>query len=261
MTIFTASPNSYSDVYNVFNICFNKYWSDCPYERVLATNSQNYEGITVINNNNFEDDWMTRTIPALKSLNCKYVLHIADDCLITQKINHKDFECILNDMDKFNINFCGLANKIKGKPVRKGALIGYVNQRTPYAKNLQVGIFNREYLLQMLGDGSISPWELEKRWIADTLCAPNEYFQDITVVLQNVLPTIHAVAKGKWFPTALKKLKKQGINVESKRELMSLKEELRINIVKKMGKRFSPKLRKKIKIMLAKFGYSFSTDN
>ncbi len=261
MAIFTASPNSYSDVFKVFYNCFNKYWSDCPYERVLATNSQEYAGITVINNNNPEDNWMMRTIPALKKINSRYVLHIADDCFVTEKINNQDFESILDDMDKYGINFCGLANKIGGKPVRVGSLIGYVKKRKPYAKNLQAGIFNREYLLQLLGDGAVSSWELEKQWVTETLTAPNEYFEDVTVALKNVLPTMHGVAKGKWFPTVLKRLEKIGIKVESERKVLSKKEELKINIIKKVGKMFSPKMRRSIKNLFAKLGYSFSTEN
>ena len=261
LCIFTSSPNSYADVFGVFYKCFNKFWSDCPYEFVLATNDQQYEGITVVNNNDFSDNWMTRAIPALKSINTKYVLHIADDCFITEQVDNKEIESILDDMDAHGLNFCGLANKIKGKPLHKNSLLYRVNKRKPYAKNLQVGIFNREYLLQVLGDGSLSAWDIEKGWIAEMMQAPNEDFADVVAAKQGVITTLHGVAKGKWFPTVLKKLKKLGVEVESDREQLSAVEEKKINTIKKLGKLFSPSARRGLKKVLSKLGFGFSTDN
>lgn len=51
LSIYVSSPDSYSDVLAVFLKGYRRYWSDCPYEFILTTNTKSYEGITCICNN------------------------------------------------------------------------------------------------------------------------------------------------------------------------------------------------------------------
>ena len=48
LSIYVSSPDSYSDVLAVFLKGYRRYWSDCPYEFILTTNTKSYEGITCI---------------------------------------------------------------------------------------------------------------------------------------------------------------------------------------------------------------------
>lgn len=47
LSIYVSSPDSYSDVLAVFLKGYRRYWSDCPYEFILTTNTKSYEGILV----------------------------------------------------------------------------------------------------------------------------------------------------------------------------------------------------------------------
>ena len=55
LSIYVSSPDSYSDVLAVFLKGYRRYWSDCPYEFILTTNTKSYEGITCICNNKQND--------------------------------------------------------------------------------------------------------------------------------------------------------------------------------------------------------------
>jgi hypothetical protein len=261
LTLFVASPDSYSDVFEVFMQCYQKNCEDSPYELILATNTGQYKNITVMTNNNPGDNWIDRAIPALKRIDTKYILLMVDDIFIIQKVDFRKIERILDDMDEYQLNFCGLSNNFKGKCLRKGSILVYVKQRQAYAKNLQFGIFRRDYLISELGDGSKSGWDLEKKWVNETATASQAYFTDIVSCKEKIIKFVHGIDKGKWLPGALNSLKKNGIKVNVLRETLSGNEELKLNITKIIGKKFSPKNRRWIKNVLSRLGYKFITNN
>lgn len=262
LTIFVASPDSYSDVFTIFLDCFKKYWSDCPYKFLLATNTKKYDGINVICNNKKNDSWTERTLWALNEIDTKYILLMNDDIFIVDYVDNNEINYILDMMDKHSINFCRLKAGKNGIPLEKDSYIFKTHKQQPYGKNLQVGIFNTEYFKSILGDGSKSAWDLEKQWIADTLSAPDEYFEDITFCKKNVIKTIHGIAKGMWFPSALKKLTKLGITYTGNRKKLSYFEDRKMRITSTLGKMLSPKSRKRIKNLLSKvFKIKFVTKN
>ena len=47
LSIYVSSPDSYSDVLAVFLKGYRRYWSDCPYEFILTTNTKSYEVLLV----------------------------------------------------------------------------------------------------------------------------------------------------------------------------------------------------------------------
>ena len=261
LIIYVSSPDSYSDIFKVFLKCYKKYWADCPYEFVLSTNSLCYEGIRTLRNYKQNDTWTERTIAALKQIDSEYILLMNDDFFITDYVDSAKIEHILDLMDKYDLMYCKLAKNAKGIPVEKGCNLLRVNKRQPYGKNLQVGIFRKEYFEGILGNGEKSAWDLEKEWLKETLDAPNEYFENITASSEIIIDTVHGVAKGMWFPSALKKLKSLQIEVDSQRGILSKSEENKMNIISYVGKRCSPRLRYNIKKLLTKFGMKFTTEN
>ena len=84
LSIYVSSPDSYSDVLAVFLKGYRRYWSDCPYEFILTTNTKSYEGITCICNNKQNDTWVERTIAALPVIKSKYVMLMCDDIILSE---------------------------------------------------------------------------------------------------------------------------------------------------------------------------------
>lgn len=47
LSIYVSSPDSYSDVLAVFLKGYRRYWSDCPYEFILTTNTNRMKVLLV----------------------------------------------------------------------------------------------------------------------------------------------------------------------------------------------------------------------
>ena len=99
LSIYVSSPDSYSDVLAVFLKGYRRYWSDCPYEFILTTNTKSYEGITCICNNKQNDTWVERTIAALPVIKSKYVMLMCDDIILSDNVDNSLIERLLDYMD------------------------------------------------------------------------------------------------------------------------------------------------------------------
>lgn len=258
IAIYVSSPDSYSDVFNVFLECKNKYYQNCPFDIIVSTNTMEYDGIITYHSENKIDDWVSRTIPVLKEINYKYVLLMCDDIFFKNNPNTSAIIEIVNFMEQNNINYCRLKPSKKNKKINK--YIGLLSPKTPYAMNLQIGIFNREFLISELEKESINAWKIEERWLNEA-ASHKVYYKDKIVVRKKIIEYIHGVSKGKWRRSALRKLKKNQINVDlKKRSRMTNKEEL-LEAVKVFFSKITPiKLRKKIKKFFKKIGIKFSSE-
>ncbi|MCD8013661.1 MAG: hypothetical protein LUG99_10875 [Lachnospiraceae bacterium] len=260
LAIYVSSPNSYQDIFKVYYECLKKFFSDCPYEVILTTNSQEYEGITVINNYISDDSWTDRTIPVLKTLNVEYILLMNDDTFFAKKVDVESIEAVLDEMDKNKIDFCNLSLKFPGKSVKESKYLKYIHQRQAYGILLQMGIFRRDFLIKLLGNGEKSIYDIEKELLFEALNAPNKYFDNIVSCKYDLIPSIHGVKSGKWIRYSYNKLKRLGIKIDSKRNKLSFREELNYHIRRGIGTYINPKLRLKIKMLLKRVGFKFNSD-
>jgi hypothetical protein len=261
MSIFVSSPNSYSDIFKIFYECYKKYWSDCIYEFILSTNNQSYKDITVINNYKDNDNWTDRTVNVIKNINTKYIMLFCDDIFIIDKVDNLKIEKILDYMDNNNINFCRLEPVKKGTRIKEVSWLSRVSKHLPSAINLQYGIFNRNYLIELLGDGTLDAWSIEKKLNKDMLDAKNQLFEDVIACNSSVIEVVHGISKGKWYPSALKKLDEAQISYNISRDIISSQLEKRQRLFSAFSLYLTPKMRKKIKHILSIFGFEFVTEN
>ena len=261
LTIYVSSPLAYRDVFNVFYKCFKRCWGDCTFPFVLSTNSStdSFDDITVINSENECDSWVERSIFSLKKISTKYVLIMCDDIFISHKVNNDKIKEIVKFMDDNNMDFCRLKPTKKGKRKEKNILL--LSSNVPYAKNLQIGIYNREFLLRELGEGKESAWDIENRWNKEALANSKRYYSNIIGVRKPVIHYYHGVFKGRWFPRVFKKLKKDGLLFDTGREVLSFKIASYEHIKGFFGCLFPLSLRYKIKKLLLKFGVHFTTES
>lgn len=261
LSIVVSSPDSYKDAFAVLLKSFFAFWPDCQYEFILGTNTQEYSGIKVVLSNESNDTWKDRMKIILDVVKSKYVLMLTDDNIITKPIKNEEVEMILDDMDKYDLNFCKLnkSPNARGKELYKNAVLRRIPLKQPYGKNLQVAIFRTSYLKEIISS-KLSAYELENRWIVDSSTAKKGYFQDCVVHKKNFLGTVHGIVAGKWMPTAVWKIKKAGITINSQRKVMPVYQELKLKIIHRVSLLFSSKTRMKIKKILAKSGKKFVTE-
>jgi hypothetical protein len=264
LAILVSSPDSYNEVFRIFLKLFNKYWANCEYELILANNVLNYDDskVTVINCGEDAMSWCQRTVHAVQKINKKYFIVITEDSLISEYIDSNEISNIIKIMDLYSLQYY----KLYPKPNANGRLfhglphVHEILKKQPYGRNLNTAIWERSYLLKCLGDGTETGWQIEEKWLREAYHAEKGSFDNCVADDRNVLHTIHGVAKGKWLPTALKRLKTIGYEVEvGTRGVIPKRDEFAIFFLKKFNTISSPKLRKVAKITLSKLNFKFTT--
>lgn len=261
LSIYISSPDSYADVLKIFFKGFRKYWSDCPYEFILATNTKSYEGITCIKNNKQGDTWVGRTLEALPNIRTKYVMVMCDDVIITGKVDGVAIERVLDYMDDHAIRYCRLfPTKPTGPNIESFPLLCRVNKQVAYAINFRLGIFRKDFIAELLGDGSLSAWELENFINKQAAAADNENFEDVVAVSNCIVPYIHSVYKGRWIRKAVSALSEKGLYENgSNRPLVTFTQNMKICTTEWAIRKIKPAHRRKLKSLLAVFGVKFAT--
>ena len=219
LSIYVSSPDSYSDVLAVFLKGYRRYWSDCPYEFILTTNTKSYEGITCICNNKQNDTWVERTIAALPVIKSKYVMLMCDDIILSDNVDNSLIERLLDYMDSHEIRYCNLGPTPKGSKIKSFPLLRSVNKQIPYAIN----------------------------------------YKDVVAVSEYILPYIHGVYKGKWIRHAVENLSRLSLYIDSGRGIVPLSQQIKIDMTNWLQWKISPKQRRALKNVLSRVGMKFAT--
>ena len=233
LSIYVSSPDSYSDVLAVFLKGYRRYWSDCPYEFILTTNTKSYEGITCICNNKQNDTWVERTIAALPVIKSKYVMLMCDDIILSDNVDNSLIERLLDYMDSHEIRYCNLGPTPKGSKIKS--------------------------FPELLGDGSLSAWDIENSINEQAAVAPSEDYKDVVAVSEYILPYIHGVYKGKWIRHAVENLSRLSLYIDSGRGIVPLSQQIKIDMTNWLQWKISPKQRRALKNVLSRVGMKFAT--
>ena len=219
LTILVVSYDGYSDMWNDFFACKKKNWPDCPFETVLSNNEKSFvfDNVRVINCGK-NAQWSTRTRMALETIGTKYVCFLLEDFFISQKVDTSVIKDVLTTMDSNNLRYYKLMSLSKiTTPYfdkQKGERI--ISANLKYGVSLLAAIWDREYFLKIIGKEDYNPWrfEIERNLEAETagfdtsLCGIyNE---------KNILKICHMVVQGKYLPSAVKKMKSLGFEINTK---------------------------------------------
>lgn len=263
LCIYISSPESYSDVLDVFIRCFEMNWPSCKYPVVISTNSPKELGdnyyVKVINV--APDNWVTRTICCLSELEYDYILLMMDDSIIMKSVNDSDIDMIVKEMDEYNLNYCKMTAAKKGVLYKDSKLLNKVRKDTPYARNIFMGVYRRTYLLNELGDGSLSAWDIEKKWLEEARNSRgSDWYEDVVLCNKTIISVRNGVIKGVWFPSVKKEVARLGIRIESERQSTSFINEFKMNLGARLGTRLHPKIRLFLKKVLGFVGVNFATN-
>ena len=262
--ILISTYDPYFEALDISLKMFEKYWKDLNYEIIVANNEMEIKNhdIKLINCGNDAKSWCKRALMAVNQTNAEYYLIIMEDIFISKPVDNDEIKRIISFMKKNKIDFY----KLIPTPYPKGELfegekhIHKLNKQTAYGININTAIFSREFLLKCLGDGEISAWDLEEKFLKEASVAPNEYFDNCACDDRNVLNTIHGIIQGKWLGKTVKTLKKEGIFVDTKkRGIYPVSSIIKSNLFKFSRSVLSPKAAVKIKKIMSKLGFKFVT--
>jgi len=212
LSIIVNSCDSYSDTWKPFFDLFNIYWSDCPFEKYLLTNSKTIK----INNCNIiqcgqNKIWAQRLNYALKKIETDYVLLFLDDHWLKDYVNTDDIIKLLDlakeeDVGCLRLNF-GMENNNKFNNK-----LNKISKNNPYNVSTYTAIWNVETLIK-LTDNNWNPWEFEKKGSIVSENLKREFYKSDT----QVISTYNAIIRGKWVETVIEDIQKFDIYIDKSR--------------------------------------------
>lgn len=264
LSIILHTWDRYKDVRAVFFETFERYWNDCPYEFVMSCNAdisgEKRRGKLVICPDNSND--VQRMIAAVQNTETKYILLFHEDAIFMDRIHSGDIEEIVNFMDEKEIVFCKMVPTPngRGKAFKEAKHIRRINKRQVYGLNVLCSIYERNYLLEILGDGENDSWYMENAFIEAAVSAEKGFYEDKVVVTTNPLHVFFGVEKGMWNRRAIRIMKKQGIVPDKSRKVKSLGKDVMDNLILVSYSIIPNIFRIPLKKTLRSFGMKFTTE-
>ena len=235
--IYIVGFDGYSFLWKPFFDLLRKNWPKCNHKIYLSTNilEPNIDGVTVIPTKK-NAEWSTRVRMALECIPEENVYMLLEDFFIGDPIDEKEIKNIEDEFIKYSLNYIKLPYterwmkfKKKNRPYFLDSHMLYrLNKKERYAISLVPGIWNKKFLLKLVGDEDYNPWKFEADRLREAEKADDGFFSYCAVSYQNPLHIYNGVIQGKYVPNTYKHIKKLGVELDfSKMELMNYKKRLR----------------------------------
>ena len=197
----------------------DKYWADCNFQWYLVTESVVYKRPGVITLNS-EGNWSTRYRNAVKSVDAKYICSYLDDYFITDKIDNDRINQLVGFMEEHKVSYLNMDDgfdHIQKTPNLSVYADGFlvIPKHIAYGVDTAGAIWDREYLLEKLGEGDYSAWQFEL-----DRCNEAKTEEGLTGKLlldqkQSLnISKIPVIIQGAYYPPAVRFFKKKGYNID-----------------------------------------------
>lgn len=197
--------------------------------------------------------WSLRIARSLRLIDSEYILFMLEDYYLLDLLDKSVIEGILN---KFSPLYLRLVNTPFAKNYTETGL-NRIEKDKNYGINLQISVWNRDFLIKLLTEINDNPWKTEtslsRYFETDGLNYNEAYWCDLNSNM------INGVIKGKWNREFISHAKSIGINI-NKSQLTSMtvyENFIYLTKVKFGSKIQNKKIRKFLKYWLGKIGMEF----
>lgn len=223
LAILVVSYDGYSDLWDDFFNLLKANWPDRHFPTYLANNIKkpNYPGVRVINCGE-DAQWSKRTTIALEQIKEPYVCLLLEDYFIGDKVNNRFILDAIELMKQDQISYYKLNSfsKIRTKKYKHYNNIQLIPSGLEYGVSLQAAIWDKKFLIKLLGKENYSAWKFEHDRNREKLDSELFVFDN-----RNILNICHGVAKGKYLPSAISYFNDKNYSLDtSKRDMMSNKQ-------------------------------------
>lgn len=266
MTIVVVSCDAYKDVLEKYLFFLHENWNDCKYRILLGLETQPIEDAVAESVLCGSDStWTKRVIECVSKTDSKYILLSVEDLFISEKVNSQTIDEIIDFMEKENIYYYRIpVFKFNTKDTK--TYPGYPNvelieSNRRYNVSIGTAIWNRDELLRILGDGTMSAWDLENYFLQKAEKAEAGYLEKYVSDSRYVLHSVHMIKSGKWIPSSIRRMEELGYSIDYKeRGFISYTDRLKLNkIYSWCSRNFPTWLRNPVKKVMATFGFKFAS--
>ena len=224
LTVLEASCDAYRDVEMPFVRLFRKYWSDCPFELVLVSETERRQMLDAFSFDRvvatgFGKNWCRMLVEALEKIDTPYVLMLMNDYFLDAPVDTGVIKRRIGQAIEFDVANLRLNPNPSGRfRWRDTDLLEYP-KNTAYCVTCQTGIWNRKYLLDLAARNK-SAWEFERY---GSFMVGDEK-RPLLVTPEKEFPFVDAVHKGCWEKFGVEVCRDNGIELDfSVRALPPLK--------------------------------------
>lgn len=247
--IVVLSCDAYSDLWPIYFSQFKKYWGRAEDSVYLVCNEK-HGGIEGVQDacSGPDIDWSTSLRASLDKVKEDNVLLFIDDAFFCEPVNQDLLEQYYRDFLEKKMNYL----RLKNSPFPDTKINKYYGQISPgqlYRTAIFPSIWKKDILLSVLKDGE-SAWQFELQG-SDRSDSLDGFYG----VYNDMFKVIHGVIKGKWDPSAISALQKEGISSFIGRSVLSHNEVLglRFAALRKYGLRLFPgRVRKAVRRFIYK---------
>ncbi len=207
-SVLVCSCDAYSDLWTPFFTLFWRNWPDCPYPVYLGANRSHYDDPRVQTLQAGSDESWSKSLRLfLNRIDTEYVLFLLEDFFLTQRVSTAEINRHLEALHAFSGTALRLfPNPPPDRRANGHDSIGSIHYLAPFRVSAQAGIWNRAALLNLLRDGE-NAWEFELNATARSRSNPDGFY----CTLRPVLPYVHVVERGRWFPHAARRFREANI--------------------------------------------------
>lgn len=260
LSLLIHSCNKYSDLWDAHIELLNQNWSDRNIDTFIATDLPSdikYKNITIVSagENREITDRITAVLPFIHT---KFVLVTLDDYFLVKKIDSNRIRNLITIMEEQNLDYLRLFplpnSDLKLDKYKKIYSINLNEEKSSYYVNLYPGIWKKSFIEKTIRN-SLNAWQYEtsltplaKELNAKCAMSKGKEFEILDVI-----------RKGKILHKANHYFKKNPIYV-GKRELISWKDEIDINLKTLFKIIFPRKFVLHVKKFMIKKGKTFYSD-
>jgi len=222
LTVLVASCDNYSDLWTPFSTLFRKYWQDCPYEIVLATESLVQPKPDTVFHRTIPcgkgTGWGDRLSMSLEQIQTPYTLLLCDDYFLCDTVDSAAINGFVQLAQKHRVgNLRLLQNPAFTNVFSEAEQLGEYKKATAYCIATQAGIWDTHFL-QNLARGYASIWQFERKGSF----ALEKLTQPLLGTRAFQFPFEDVVHKGKWERHGIRLCQRNGIDLsQSKRAVLS----------------------------------------
>lgn len=159
-------------------------------------------------------EWSQNLKNALKRLDgYEFIFLTLDDVFFKSKLSYKEIENYCDLLNQTQANYLSLLNRPSSKFIKKNKLFAYISKDSLYPVSAGLCVWRTKQLIKVLYKNQ-SAWQYERNFEIDD---ENKYIS----LNKNFKKIIHAVVKGKLYPSAIAELQKQDILLQTNRNKYS----------------------------------------
>lgn len=203
--ILVLSCDKYSDLWGPYFQTFSDHWPDCPFPLYLASNERRLEHPRVRTLLSGPDvDWSSSILAVLKQFPHEYVITLIEDAFFLSPLDTRRIVGVLHWVQQSGGRYVRLRANPGPEEKTVHPDIGRLKENALYRTALHGAMWETAFLKELLVPGE-SAWHYE---INSPLRTRKEPLLFST--WEDILPALHGVEKGLWFPEAVEALQAKG---------------------------------------------------